>query len=138
NLSASDREISEAARSANASEFIDRLTQQFATQVGERGSRLSGGQRQRVAIARALIRNAPILILDEATSAVDQETEAAVHEALCHLMKDRTTIIIAHHADAFIERVDRVFRLDNGFIEIGPAHSIIPMPDGDLVTRANG
>jgi ABC-type multidrug transport system fused ATPase/permease subunit len=112
--SVSDEDIREAARLANALEFIDRLPETFDTQVGQRGTRLSGGQRQRIAIARALVRDAPILVLDEATSAVDPETEAAVHEAMCHLMSNKTTIIIAHHSTAFIEYVNRAFVLEDG------------------------
>lgn len=123
NLAASDEEVYEAARLANALEFIERLPDKFNTGVGERGAKLSGGQRQRIAIARALVRNAPVLILDEATSAVDPETEFLVHEALSHLMKNRTTIIIAHHADAFIERVNRIFVLDHGCLTEDPVES---------------
>jgi ABC-type multidrug transport system fused ATPase/permease subunit len=103
NRKASDEEVREAARLANALDFIQALPQGFATEVGERGSRLSGGQKQRISIARAILRRAPVLILDEATSAVDPETEALVHESLAHLMKNRTTIIIAHHATAFLD-----------------------------------
>ena len=114
NSSVSDEDIYEAARMANALDFIEVMADKFNTQVGERGARLSGGQRQRIAIARALVRDAPILVLDEATSAVDPETEAAVHEALCELMKNRTTIIIAHHSTAFIENVNRAFVLEAG------------------------
>jgi ABC-type bacteriocin/lantibiotic exporter with double-glycine peptidase domain len=112
--SASDEDIYMAAAMANALEFIEALPNRFETEVGERGARLSGGQRQRIAIARAIIRDAPIIILDEATSAVDTETETAVHEAMCRLMKDRTTIIIAHHPTAFVERVSRCFSLEDG------------------------
>lgn len=114
NSSVSDEDIYEAARMANALKFINAMPDKFDTQVGERGARLSGGQRQRIAIARAIVRDAPILVLDEATSAVDPETEAAVHEALCSLMKNRTTIIIAHHSTAFIEYVNRAFVLEAG------------------------
>jgi ABC-type multidrug transport system fused ATPase/permease subunit len=114
NRAASDQDVYEAARMANALGFIESLPEGFKTQVGERGARLSGGQRQRIAIARAVIRNAPILILDEATSAVDIETESLVHDSLAGLMKDRTTIIIAHHATAFLENVDKVLVLQNG------------------------
>lgn len=113
NRSATDEEVREAARLANALDFIDALPEGFATEVGQRGARLSGGQRQRISIARALLRQAPILILDEATSAVDPDTEALVHESLSRLMKNRTTIIIAHHATAFMATVDRVFSLEN-------------------------
>jgi len=132
NLAASDEAVTEAARLANALDFIEELPQGLDTQVGERGAKLSGGQRQRIAIARALIRNAPILILDEATSAVDQETELAVHDALRRLMKDRTTIIIAHHATAFIEQVDRVFTLEDGRLRVGPAHTFMSAAPGDF------
>lgn len=114
NSSVSDEDIYEAARLANALDFINELPEKFHTKVGERGTRLSGGQRQRIAIARAIVRDAPILVLDEATSAVDPETEAAVHSALCRLMKDRTSIIIAHHSTAFIDRIDRAFVLEAG------------------------
>lgn len=117
NSSVSDRDVYEAARLANALEFIEAMPDKFDTQVGERGARLSGGQRQRIAIARAIVRDAPILVLDEATSAVDPETEAAVHEALCTLMKNRTTIIIAHHSSAFIEHVDHAFTLEGGVLK---------------------
>jgi subfamily B ATP-binding cassette protein MsbA len=129
NLAASDDQIYEAARLANALEFIERLPEGFNTRVGERGTRLSGGQRQRIAIARALVRDAPILILDEATSAVDTETEAAVHDALSRLMKDRTTIVIAHHASAFIERVNRAFSLEGGRLKQVPPEMTIPVGD---------
>jgi ABC-type bacteriocin/lantibiotic exporter with double-glycine peptidase domain len=120
NSSVTDVDILKAASLANALEFIQTLPNGFDTQVGERGARLSGGQRQRIAIARAIVKNAPILVLDEATSAVDPETEAAVHQALCALMKDRTTIIIAHHSSAFIERVNRAFVLDAGVLRRAP------------------
>jgi subfamily B ATP-binding cassette protein MsbA len=123
NSSVSDEEVYEAARLANALDFINELPEKFETKVGERGARLSGGQRQRIAIARAIVRDAPILVLDEATSAVDPETEAAVHEALCGLMKDRTTIIIAHHSTAFIERIDRAYVLESGRLRLAPVAS---------------
>ena len=111
---ATRQEVVEAARAAEALDFITALPDGFDTQVGERGCRLSGGQRQRLAIARALLKDAPILILDEATSAVDRSTETALHRALERLMAGRTTLIVAHHADAFLERVDRVYHLDGG------------------------
>ncbi len=93
---ATEREMIEAAEIANAQEFIDRLPQGYDTLIGERGVKLSGGQRQRIAIARAVLKDAPILILDEATSSVDPETEALIQQALERLMEGRTTIIIAH------------------------------------------
>jgi ATP-binding cassette subfamily C protein CydCD len=92
---ATQAELQAAARAANAEEFITRLPQGYDTVVGERGIRLSGGQRQRIAIARALLRDAPILILDEALSAVDAESEAVIQEALDRLMEGRTTLIFA-------------------------------------------
>jgi ATP-binding cassette, subfamily B, bacterial MsbA len=114
-LDATDAEIDEAARSANASEFIARLPNGLATVVGERGVRLSVGQRQRVAIARALLRDAPILLLDEATSSLDNESEYLVQQALDRLMRGRTTIVIAHRLST-VERADRILVLDHGRI----------------------
>ena len=114
-LEASDAEIDEAARSANATEFIARLPSGLATIVGERGVRLSVGQRQRVAIARALLRDAPILLLDEATSSLDNESEYLVQQALDRLMRGRTTIVIAHRLST-VERADRILVLDHGRI----------------------
>ena len=95
-LDAAPGEIVEAAKRANADEFIDRMPQRYATVIGERGDTLSGGQRQRIGIARAIIRNSPILLLDEPTAALDVDSEARVIEALEHLMKGRTVIMIAH------------------------------------------
>jgi len=114
-LEATDAEIDEAARSANATEFISRLPMGLATIVGERGVRLSVGQRQRVAIARALLRDAPILLLDEATSSLDNESEYLVQQALDRLMRGRTTIVIAHRLST-VERADRILVLDHGRI----------------------
>ena len=114
-LEATDAEIDEAARSANATEFISRLPTGLATIVGERGVRLSVGQRQRVAIARALLRDAPILLLDEATSSLDNESEYLVQQALDRLMRGRTTIVIAHRLST-VERADRILVLDHGRI----------------------
>ncbi|HEV8655362.1 MAG TPA: ABC transporter ATP-binding protein [Candidatus Limnocylindria bacterium] len=114
-LDATDAEIDEAARSANATEFIARLPNGLATIVGERGVRLSVGQRQRVAIARALLRDAPILLLDEATSSLDNESEYLVQQALDRLMRGRTTIVIAHRLST-VERADRILVLDHGRI----------------------
>jgi ATP-binding cassette, subfamily B, bacterial MsbA len=114
-LDATDAEIDEAARAANATEFIARLPNGLATIVGERGVRLSVGQRQRIAIARALLRDAPILLLDEATSSLDNESEYLVQQALDRLMRGRTTIVIAHRLST-VERADRILVLDRGRI----------------------
>ena len=110
---ATPAELAAAARAANAEEFIARLPQGYQTVVGERGVRLSGGQRQRIAIARALLRDAPILVLDEALSAVDAESEAVIQEALDRLMQGRTTLIFAHRLSSVIG-ADRIFALDDG------------------------
>lgn len=112
---ASRQAIENAASAAHALDFIRQLPQGFETQVGEHGVRLSGGQRQRVAIARALLKNAPLLILDEATSSLDSESERQVQQALDELMRGRTTIIIAHRLST-IERADRIIVLQNGRI----------------------
>jgi ATP-binding cassette subfamily B protein len=112
---ASEEAIWEAARAANAEEFLRALPQGLDTFLGESGARLSGGQRQRVAIARALLRDAPILLLDEATSALDAESERLVQEALERLMKDRTTLVIAHRL-ATVRAADRIVVMDEGRI----------------------
>ncbi len=114
-MSASDKDVKDAAKKANASEFIDRLAEGYETLVGERGVKLSGGQRQRVAIARAMIKDAPILILDEATSALDSESEHLIQQALWKLMEGRTAIVIAHRLST-IQHMDRIVVLDKGKI----------------------
>src|SRR5438309_8803627 len=110
---ATPAQLQAAARAANAEEFIVRLPQGYDTVVGERGVRLSGGQRQRIAIARALLRDSPILILDEALSAVDAESEAVIQEALDRLMEGRTTLIFAHRLSSVIG-ADRILALEAG------------------------
>ena len=112
---ASRDEIIHAANLANASEFIDKLPEGYDTVLGERGMTLSGGQRQRVAIARAVIRNTPILILDEPTSGLDSASERLVFEALDRLMKDKTTIVIAHRLST-VRRADVIFVVEDGRI----------------------
>jgi ATP-binding cassette, subfamily B, bacterial len=124
---ASDAEIEDAARIACAHEFIAALPEGYDTVVGEHGSRLSGGQKQRVGIARALLKDAPILILDEATAALDAESEALVQQALGNAIQGRTTFIIAHRL-ATVVNADRIVVLRNGHIEeigthVGLMHS---------------
>ena len=114
-LDAPDAQLFAAAQAANATEFIDRLPEQYETIVGERGVKLSVGQRQRIAIARALLRDSPVLLLDEATSSLDNESEYLVQEALTRLMLGRTTIVIAHRLTT-VERADRILVLDRGRI----------------------
>jgi subfamily B ATP-binding cassette protein MsbA len=108
-------QIREAARNALAEEFIERMPEGFGTMIGERGQKLSGGQRQRLAIARALLKNAPILILDEATSHLDTESEMLVQKALQNLMEHRTVIVIAHRLST-VRRADKIVVLDRGRI----------------------
>ncbi|MCH1537350.1 MAG: ABC transporter ATP-binding protein/permease [Candidatus Poseidonia sp.] len=122
--SADDDEVMEAAKIAEAFEFVEALPDQWGTMVGEGGHRLSGGQRQRVAIARAVLKDAPLLILDEATSAVDNETEAALQRSIERISKGRTTIIIAHRLST-IRRADRILVLDNGTIAEEGVHEAL-------------
>jgi len=119
NQKATDTQVIAAAKAANAHEFISKFEQKYDTQIGERGLKLSGGQKQRIAIARAILKDAPILILDEATSSLDNKSEILVQEALERLMKGRTTIIIAHRLST-IQNVDTIITLQKGIVqEIG-------------------
>ena len=116
---ATEDDIVSAAKSANAHEFISKFEKSYDSQIGEKGLKLSGGQKQRIAIARAFLKNAPILILDEATSSLDSRSEISVQKALAKLMDDRTTLIIAHRLST-IENVDKIITLKNGTVnEIG-------------------
>ena len=122
---ATDDEIEQAAALAHAAEFIEVLPGGYATLVGERGIKLSGGQRQRVAIARALLRQAPILILDEATSSLDSESEGLIQHALLTLMEGRTAIVIAHRLST-VQAMDRLVVLDDGeLVEDGTHHDLL-------------
>ncbi len=125
NPKAEDASVREAARNALAEEFILRLPDGYETVIGERGLKLSGGQRQRIAIARALLKNAPILILDEATSHLDTESEVLVQGALGNLMSGRTVIVIAHRLST-IRRADKIVVLDRGgIVEIGSHEELV-------------
>ena len=124
------RRSRQAARAAHAHEFIQALPEQYETRIGERGQRLSGGQRQRLAIARALLKNSPILILDEATSSLDAESELLVQDALANLMRNRTSFVIAHRLST-VRRADAIVALERGRVaEIGRHDELLARPGG--------
>ncbi|MBS0184839.1 MAG: ABC transporter ATP-binding protein [Proteobacteria bacterium] len=124
-LEASDEEVIEASQRAHAHEFISKLPLRYDSLVGERGIKLSGGQRQRIAMSRAILKNAPILILDEATSQLDSVTEHEIQESLWNLMKEKTTIIIAHRLSTLL-RMDRILVFDQGkIIQDGPHKELL-------------
>jgi len=127
---ASAEEIETAAKAAHAHEFIATLPDKYETRIGERGQLLSGGQRQRLAIARALLRNSPMLILDEATSSLDAESELLVQDALQNLMRNRTSFVIAHRLST-VRRADAIIVLERGRVaEIGRHDELLPRPGG--------
>ena len=127
---ATPQAIEEAARAAHAHEFIQTLPDKYQTRIGERGQRLSGGQRQRLAIARALLKNSPILILDEATSSLDAESELLVQDALANLMRNRTAFVIAHRLST-VRRADAIVALERGRVaEIGRHEELLAKPAG--------
>jgi subfamily B ATP-binding cassette protein MsbA len=122
--------IEEAARAAHAHDFIQDFPDRYQTRIGERGQRLSGGQRQRLAIARALLKNSPILILDEATSSLDAESELLVQDALANLMRNRTAFVIAHRLST-VRRADAIIALERGRVaEIGRHEDLLAKPAG--------
>ncbi len=124
-----DADVRRAAEAAHAAEFLDQLPQGFDTYLGERGIRLSGGQRQRIAIARAILRDPAVMLLDEATSSLDAESERLVQEALEQLMQSRTTLIIAHRL-ATVRKVDRILVMDNGHIVASGRHEALIAENG--------
>ena len=134
---ATEEEILEAARAANVDEFAERLPNGYDSRIGERGVRLSGGQQQRISIARAVLKDAPILILDEATSSVDAETEALIQEAIDRLTLRRTTLVIAHRL-ATVRRADRIIVLRDGQVAAAGSHDELVAHGGwyaDMVRR---
>ena len=127
---AADEQVFRAAKLAHCDEFISEFPEKYSTYVGERGVKLSGGERQRVVIARAILRDAPILVLDEATSSLDSESEALIQDALKNLMRDKTVIVIAHRLST-IMTMDRIVVVDRGIIVEEGAH-------GDLLKKKDG
>jgi len=127
NPDSNDEDVKNAAMVAEATDFIESLPEQWGTMIGEGGHRLSGGQRQRLAIARAVLKDAPLLILDEATSAVDNETEAALQRSITKVSQDRTTVIIAHRLST-IRNADRIIVLEKGeIVEDGSHEELVDM-----------
>ena len=129
NMGVKKEDVVRAAKMANAHEFIMKLPQGYDTIVGERGVKLSGGEQQRINIARAILKNPPILILDEATSSLDSESEKLIQDALCKLIKGRTTIIIAHRLST-VMRADLIVVLDKGKISEMDTHNQLLKKEG--------
>ena len=131
---ATDEEVVRAAKLAHCDEFINQLPEKYGTFVGERGIKLSGGERQRVAIARAILKNAPILILDEATSSLDSHSEALIQDALDTLMRGCTTIVIAHRLST-IRKMDRIVVMEHGAIREEGTHDDLIKKEGSLYQK---
>lgn len=131
---ATDAEVMESARLAHCDEFINVLPNKYETYVGERGIKLSGGERQRVAIARAILKNAPILVLDEATSSLDSHSEALIQDALDTLMKGKTVVVVAHRLST-IRKMDRIIVLKNGEIIEEGTHDTLTNKTGSLYSK---
>jgi ATP-binding cassette, subfamily B, bacterial MsbA len=129
NPDATPQQVETAARIANAHSFIMAKEQGYATNIGDRGMKLSGGERQRITIARALLQNPPILILDEATSSLDTESERLVQEAINNLMKDRTSLVIAHRLST-IRNADEIIVLQKGMITERGTHETLMAANG--------
>ncbi|MEI6806104.1 MAG: ATP-binding cassette domain-containing protein, partial [Myxococcaceae bacterium] len=126
---ASLEQVQKAAKMAEAHEFISELPQGYNTLIGERGQKLSGGQRQRISIARAILKNPPVFLFDEATSAVDNETESAIQKSINLIAKGRTTILIAHRLST-IRHADRILVLDNGHVVQSGTHDALVAEPG--------
>ena len=124
-----EEEIKKAAVMAAADEFIEKLPQGYETRIGERGVKLSGGQKQRIAIARAFLKNPPVLVLDEATSSLDNATEKLVQESLDRLSQDRTTITVAHRLSTIVNS-DRIIVLQNGMVAEEGTHKELLAKNG--------
>jgi ATP-binding cassette, subfamily B, bacterial len=132
--SATDAEVIEAARQAHCYEFISQYPEGFATMVGERGVKLSGGERQRVAIARAILKDAPILVLDEATSSLDSESERFIQDALLRLMKGKTVIAIAHRLST-VMHMDRLIVMERGAVLLSGTHDELLAHESNLYKK---
>ena len=122
NPQASESEVIQACKFAAADEFINKMPDKYATKIGENGVRLSGGQKQRISIARAILKNAPIILLDEATSSLDADSEEIVQNAIINLTKNKTTLVIAHRLST-IHNANKIFVLKNGSIINSGNHS---------------
>ena len=122
NSDASKEKIFEACKFSAAHDFIEKLPKQYDTKIGENGVRLSGGEKQRISIARAILKNAPIILLDEATSSLDSDTEYKIQEAIMYLTKNKTTIIIAHRLSTVL-RANKIFIINNGKVVAEGDHS---------------